>query len=225
MNKILTITLFALLSFSACIQNDIIEDFVEPQLRITSSVDSIGLNSSFQFESMYLNNVGVEEMATVTWSSSEPSIISIADDGLAQALQAGTATITAEYINGQDILTDSKVVSVGSSTVIPTAQEKSGTITTTSSYALEGDFILKEDGDDLILEFDANYNASTALPGLYVYLSNNRNTIANAYEISAVQTFSGTHNYTIPNIGLSDYNYVLYFCKPFNVKVGDGEIK
>ncbi|MFT6149760.1 MAG: hypothetical protein ACJAUH_002454, partial [Saprospiraceae bacterium] len=85
MNKILTITLFALLSFSACIQNDIIEDFVEPQLRITSSVDSIGLNSSFQFESMYLNNVGVEEMATVTWSSSEPSIISIADDGLAQA--------------------------------------------------------------------------------------------------------------------------------------------
>lgn len=225
MYKLTTITLFILLGFSACIQNDIIEDFVEPQLRITSAVDSIGLNSSFQFESMYLNNVGAEESVTVTWSSSDPSIISIANDGLAQALQNGTATITAEYINGSTMVTDTKTVTVGNTTVVPTTQEKSGMIATTSSYALEGDFVLREDGNDLVLEFAANYNASTALPGLYVYLSNNQSTIANAYEISAVQTFSGVHSYTIPNIGLNDYNYVLYFCKPFNVKVGDGEIK
>lgn len=224
MYKLTTITLLALLSLSSCIKDDIVEDFVEPQLRITTTADSIAVDSFFQFESMYLNNVGVEETVEVVWASTAPSVVSITNDGLAQGLQIGTATITAEYINGQTSLMASTAVSVGTTTVVPTSQQKSGTVETTSSYALQGDFTLREEGNDLILEFGEDYNASTALPGLYVYLSNNRNTIANAYEISAVQVFSGTHSYTIPNVGLNDYNYVLYFCKPFNVKVGDGEI-
>ncbi|MFK7945967.1 MAG: DM13 domain-containing protein [Saprospiraceae bacterium] len=225
MNKLLVITLFALLSFTACIQDDIINDFVEPILSITSSVDSIEINTSFQFESKFLNNVGVEEAVDVTWISSDPSVISINNDGLAEALEKGTATITVEYIGEQNRLTDTRTVSVGETTTIQQSQAKSGMIETTSSYALTGDFTLEQNGSDLILNFDANYNASTALPGLYVYLTNNRNTTANAYEIGAVQVFSGEHSYTIPNADINDYNYVLYFCKPFNVKVGDGEIQ
>lgn len=225
MNKLITITLFALVSFSACIQDDVINDFVEPELSITTSVDTIEINTNFQFESKFLNNVGVEEEVDVTWTSSNPSIIAIANDGLAEALEEGTATITAEYIGEQNRLTDTRTVSVGQTTIIQQPQSKSGMIATTSSYALTGDFTLEQNGNDLILNFDGNYNASTALPGLYVYLTNNRNTTANAYEIGAVQIFSGEHSYTIPNADLNDYNYVLYFCKPFNVKVGDGEIQ
>ena len=150
-------------------------------------------------------------------------IISIADDGLVQALQEGSSTISVEYDNGLGILKDSITVHVGLETVIA-PQQKSGTIATTSTYALSGDFTLSEEGNNIILEFADNYNASTALPGLYVYLSNNQNTIANAIEIDRVQVFSGAHAYTIPNVGINDYKYVLYFCKPFNIKVGDGEI-
>lgn len=225
MNKGFAIILLALVSFSACIQDDIINDFVEPQLSITTSVDSIEINTTFQFQSKFLNNVGVEEEVNVTWTSSNPSIIAISNDGLAEALQAGTTTITVEYIGEQNRFTDTRTVSVGQTTIIQEPQSKSGMIATTSSYALTGDFTIEQNGDDLILNFGANYNASTALPGLYVYLTNNRNTTANAYEIGAVQTFSGEHSYTIPNTNINDYNYVLYFCKPFNVKVGDGAIE
>ncbi|MEM9549152.1 MAG: hypothetical protein AAGA77_24405, partial [Bacteroidota bacterium] len=62
------------------------------------------------------------------------------------------------------------------------------------------------------------------LPGLYVYLTNNRNTTANALEIGAVEVFNGAHTYTVEDVGINDYKFLLYFCKPFNVKVGDGEI-
>ena len=225
MNKLLTITLFALVSFSACIQDDIIDDFVEPVLSIITSVDTIEINTTFQFESQFLNNVGIEEDVNVSWISSDPSIISISNDGLAEALQEGTATITVEYDGEQNKITDSRTVNVGQTTIIQEPQSKSGMIATTSSYALTGDFTIEQNGDDLMLTFDENYNASTALPGLYVYLTNNPSTTANAYEIGAVQVFSGVHSYTIPNVSISDYNYVLYFCKPFNVKVGDGAIQ
>jgi len=60
---------------------------------------------------------------------------------------------------------------------------------------------------------------------LYVYLTNNPSTTAGALEIGKVTVFEGTHIYTIEgDIPLNQYNYLLYFCKPFNVKVGDGEI-
>ena len=40
-----------------------------------------------------------------------------------------------------------------------------------------------------------------------------------------VQVFDGAHEYALPaGIGLLDYDYLLYYCKPFGVKVGDGAI-
>ena len=89
---------------------------------------------------------------------------------------------------------------------------------------LEGSFTLEQVGDDLLLEFADDYRASSALPGLYIYMTNNKNTNANALEIDAVETFNGAHSYTIQNVGINDYKFLLYYCKPFNVKVGDGDI-
>lgn len=213
-----------LLSIFACIKDDYVEDFVEPVLRIISTVDTIGIDESFQFEAMYLNNVGLEEEVSLQWFSSAPEVLSIStNDGLAQALQEGSAIISVKYNVGSLSLEAFMEVNVGAETVSNTT-ERMGTVASTSSYQLMGDFLLKEDGNGLILELSDNYAASTALPGLFVYLSNNKNSIGNAFEIASVVTFSGAHTYTIPNIGINDYSYLLYFCKPFNVKVGDGEI-
>ena len=161
---------------------------------------------------------------SILWQSSAPEIISIDPNGLALGLQVGGATITATFNDDGQLVQDSIQVHVGEQTVIVNTA-RSGTIATTSSYLLEGDFTLSALGNDIELSIADNYRASTALPGLYVYLTNNPNTIASAYEIGPVTTFSGAHSYTIPAAGLNDYNYVLYFCKPFNVKVGDGEIQ
>jgi len=100
-----------------------------------------------------------------------------------------------------------------------------GTIRTTSSYKLEGDFTLKEEDGKLIIDIADNYEASDALPGLYIYLTNNPNTNTGAVEIGAVDIFKGAHTYEVTGVNINDFDYLLYFCKPFGVKVGDGEIK
>jgi hypothetical protein len=213
-----------IIALSSCIKDDFINDMIDPVLRITNPIDTIAESTTFQFEAMYLNNVGLEEAITPTWQSSQPNVIQISNDGLAEALQPGSSVISVEYTDGSNILRDEIEVHVGETTIV-VSTDKIGSIATTSSYKLTGDFSLKADGTDLILEFANNYEASTALPGLYVYLTNNNTTTSNALEIGKVTTFSGAHSYTIPNTGINDFKYVLYFCKPFNVKVGDGEIQ
>lgn len=222
--KAFSFTLFLALTLTACIQDDIVFDTVEPELRITAAVDTIAVDSSYQFDAVYLNNVGVAEAIDVLWESNAPDIIDIDADGLATALQLGSATITASFDDGTVLVQDAVEVHTGEET-ISLSTERSGVIRTTSSYLLEGDFTIREQGNGIQLDIADNYRASTALPGLYIYLTNNPNTIANALEIGGVETFSGAHSYTIPNVSLETYNYVLYFCKPFNVKVGDGQIQ
>ena len=100
-----------------------------------------------------------------------------------------------------------------------------GQIRTTSSYTLEGNFRYEHNGTQIILSIDDSYRASSSLPGLYLYLTNNPNSPEDGYEVGAVSVFSGAHSYTLPSsIGLMDYKYLLYWCKPFRVKVGEAQI-
>ena len=87
--------------------------------------------------------------------------------------------------------------------------------------------ILKEipNTNDLELIISENYKASERLPGLYLYFTNNINTVANAKEIQKVTVFKGTHTYIIKNTGINDFTHLLYWCKPFGVDVGNGETK
>lgn len=227
MKNLLLFSTVLLLSLSGCIKDDIVFDSVDPVLRITNVPDSIGFGTSFQFDFRYLNNVGQEEEVNPEWSSSDPEIISIDATGLAEGLQTGEVLISVSYTFEGSLINDSALVAVGTETVISEepSTDREGNIRTTSSYALTGEFTLIQDEEDLILEFAADYVASSALPGLYVYLTNNPNTTNGALEIAKVTTFNGAHSYRIPNTDINDFNHVLYFCKPFNVKVGDGEIQ
>ena len=209
---------------SACVGDDFIDDFADPVLRITSSINALEIGTTFQFEKRFLNNIGREEQVAVDWLSTNPAVISIDNNGLGQALSIGSSTIKVSYTEDGLSLMDTLTLSVGESTVV-TETVITGSINTTTFYTLEGDFELRSVGDDLMLELKDNYLASSSLPGLYVYLSNNRNSIADAQEIGRVTEFSGAHSYTIRNTGINDFAFLVYFCKPFNVKVGDGEIQ
>lgn len=211
------------LLFYSCIGDDIIDDEVDPVLKITNPIDTLAFDSSYQFTLMYLNNVGREEQVEmVNWTSSEPDIISIDDTGLAKGLQTGGAIIRAQTNANGIVVDDELFVNVGEETIIASAA-RTGTLATTSSYQLEGSFSLSEVEGDLVLAFEDDYISSDRLPGLFIYLTNNPNTTSGALEIGEVSIFSGEHTYTLPSgTGLNDYSHVLYFCKPFNVKVGDG---
>ncbi|MFK8008714.1 MAG: Ig-like domain-containing protein [Saprospiraceae bacterium] len=225
MNKnVFVIMIFGILILNGCIGDDIIEDRVDPVVRVSNPIDTLKNGTSYQFEATFFNQVGKEEMVDLSWSSSDENIISVSETGLANALQIGNTLITVEGLapTGEQVSAE-LLVAVGEET-IGSVSERTGTLQTTSSYELKGDFVLKEEGGVLKLSFADNYKASTALPGLYIYLTNNPSTTAGAFEIGAVTVYEGVHSYELPNsIELMGYQYVLYFCKPFNVKVGDGE--
>jgi len=210
--------------FTACIKDDFVDDMIDETLRITTNLETIEINSEFQYEARFLNNIGQEEDVQFLWSSSDESIVSISSTGIAKALGSGTATIKVEYTDDNIMLEDMIDLTVGEETV-ERINSIEGVIKTTSSYLLEGSFVLSQVESGVNVAFMDDYKASTALPGLFVYLSNNRNSIGDALEIAEVKTFNGAHEYNVSGVEFSQYKYLLYFCKPFNVKVGDGELK
>jgi len=212
--------LIILISLAGCIGDDFVDDEVDPVLRITTLVDTIEINTSFQFEHSFFDNIGQEQNVTANWSSSDPDIISIDENGLATAINEGSATLKSEVNFDGVTVSDEHTVVVGQST-ISTLQMTSGQINTTTFYTLEGDFNFNETEEGVEIIVMDNYVASADLPDLRIYLSNNRNSIANALEIGRVEVFSGAHSYDIPGVGFSDFQFIIYFCKPFNVKVGE----
>ncbi len=211
---------------AGCIGDDVVFDEVDEAVRIVNPVDTIALGETYQFEAMYTNNVGVVEQVAISWSSNAPDTFSIDGQGLATALQKGPATITATVeVEGKAPVFDEITVVVDEVTVGP-AQNPYGMLVSTSSYALTGSFEITDDGNgNAIITFSDDYSASTALPGLYVYLGNNPSSITNAIEIGLVEIFDGQHQYEVSGVGIYDNEYLLYWCKPFNVKVGEGVIQ
>ena len=221
------LSLLALLLLSGCIGDDVIFDTVPEAVRILNPVDSLSVGITLQLEPRYTNNIGEVEERDVQWSSTDAEVVAIDNNGLATALAEGSAILTAEVLlDGMAPVSDAIEVIVSEEEVIGSGPgQRRGVIRTTSSYLLEGRFTMREDGNDIVLDIADDYRASTSLPGLYVYLTNNPSTVNNALEIGRVETFSGAHSYRISGIGMNDYDYLLYWCKPFSVKVGDGEIE
>lgn len=217
--------IIALLGVS-CIGDDFIDDFIEAELRIDNAIDTIGIDTEYQLETSFFNNIGKQENIAATWISETPSIVSVTPSGLARGIESGSATLIATVEAAGVTTTKSIEIVVGeATTAVVEGTKRTGSLRTTSSYLLEGNFILEKNGQVLTLTVDETFKATTALPGLHVYLSNNPNSVADAFDIAEVKVFDGLQTYTLPNsIGLNDFNYVLYYCKPFNVKVGDGEM-
>lgn len=180
-------------------------------------------NQTHQYTTTYTDQTGQTQTPQITWSSSDTNIASISSTGIITANSIGSVTITASVTLNGNTTTDQDTITITGST----PKEKTGTIKTTSSYPLSGTFTLKEipNTNDLELIVNADYNASTALPGLYLYMTNNPNSVGGAKEIQKVAVFNGAHTYIIKNTGIDDFNHLLYWCKPFSVKVGDAEIK
>lgn len=213
---------------TSCIGEDIITDFIEPELRILNPISSLPASETHQFNVAYFNNIGIEEETTVTWISSNETVASVNSSGLLTAISEGVSNISAS-IQDEDVFLEenfSITVSENGTVIIIEPVVKSGTIVTTSSYLLTGTFTLQdqENSDNLLLSVNSDYQATTSLPGLYLYLTNNPNSISGAYSVGPVSVFNGAHNYTIPDTNINDYTYLLYWCQPFGVKVGTGEI-
>ncbi|TVZ58204.1 Ig-like protein group 2 [Flavobacteriaceae bacterium MAR_2010_105] len=219
--------LFVLAVLQGCIGEDIINDEVSPEVRILNPVEQVAVSETHQFNASYFNRVGQVEITTISWSSSVESVATIDANGLLTGISEGQTVIKAIVnLSNNSMVEDETTVTIVMGDAQQNTTSKSGSIATTSSYMLTGDFTLQtiENTNNLLLSLANNYKASTSLPGLYVYLTNNPNSVANARSLGPVRVFEGAHSYTIENVGINDYSYLLYWCEPFSVKVGGGNI-
>ena len=163
--------------------------------------------------------IDIPETATTTSTTSSNTIV-----GDTSSTSSGTSTSSATTTETTVTNSNTNHNSEDNGVVVA-AQTFEGQIRSTSSYLLEGNYIYEHTGTNVLLSLNNNYKASTALPGLYIYLGNNPNTTEGAYEIGPVTVFQGAHEYSLPSsIALMDYQYILYWCKPFNVKVGEAQL-
>lgn len=213
------------LTLLGCIGDDVIFDTVAEAVTITIAPDTLAVDDSFQLTARFTNNIGQVEEHPIDWASTDASILTVDAAGLVTGITKGNAAVvaSASLTDGRTVADTAQIV-VDEETVV-TNTSRSGVLKTTSGYNLKGNFELTATATGVLLSFSTDYEASTSLPGLYVYLGNNPSSIANALEIGLVAVYDGAHSYEIPAVGLNDYGYVLYWCKPFGVKVGEGKIE
>lgn len=213
-----------ILGLYGCIGDDFVDDFVEPEIRSNQVPSSIAVGDSFQIEATFLDNVGKPVQVPLLYISEDETIFTVDNNGLILAHSEGNAQLTISVEFEESTYTTMVPISVAAVTVIE-PESKNGTIATTSSYELSGSFTMTKTSTGIVINIAEDWTASTALPGLYIYLTNNKNTSTGALEIGPVTVFEGEHAYEVANVGLNDFSHILYFCKPFSVKVGDGEIR
>ncbi len=214
----------------SCIGTDIIDDLVEPRITLANRIEAMIVADDYQFQALYFNNIGVEQQAFFEWISSNPDVLEISESGLASAFTSGVSTIT---FTAND-LSSSFSISVFhpdevNADSIRMAQllnsERTADLVSVSSYQLEGTATLRP-GSKLQIVLSDDFETTDVLPGLYLYLTNNPNTINNALEIGVVKEFSGGQIYDVPEmIRLQDYSHILFYCKPFVVAVGQGKFE
>jgi len=214
---------------SSCIETDTVDDIIPEVLEITNPIMSLKVGDSYHLMYRYLDDVGAPAATQVRWETDDVATLTINEEGELMAIQEGQAIVSVILVKNDEIMDKITVQATDETVVIPVdsdGKSKSGTIATTSSYVLKGDFVISNVEGGVEISIADNYVATAALPGLYVYLSNNPSTVSGALEIGAVTTFTGSHSYDVlgDNLTVDTYGYLLYFCKPFNVKVGHGAI-
>ncbi|MEQ8238073.1 MAG: Ig-like domain-containing protein [Cyclobacteriaceae bacterium] len=167
--------------------------------------------SSFNIEGTKL------EREEIAWMSSNDNIASINDTGLLQAISIGTTNITASI----DGVTSAPLgFSIG-------AQVRTGTFQGVGGYKVSGSVLLEVNGDgDLKVVLSEDFEADIAL-GTFIYLSNSTSGIptrSGGLELGEI-TSNGGVAYTVSDVGLNDYQYVVVLCKPASLTFGFSEPK
>ncbi|MDA9262548.1 hypothetical protein N9P64_00410 [bacterium] len=193
---------------------------------VTALGTTISAETSFPVrEVVVITETATMTTDTATTTSTTSGTTSNTTDSNTSTSTTGSNTATTTTNTATS--TTNTSTTIGDDDVVVTApQSYQGTIQTTSSYVLTGSYEYGiNDAGQLVLDIGDDYEASTAIPRLFVYLTNNPNSPSGGYEIGEVTVFSGAHSYILPSsIDINDYKYILYWCKPYIVKVGDSTI-
>jgi len=193
------------------------------KVEIAAAQNAIALGGTLQFTVKVQNTSGQDLTGkTVTWSSSNSSILSINGSGLASAVAAGTAQITATVDGIASLPISVEVTSNASAT------QRSGTFRGNSSYNVTGGVTLQQQGSALKVVFEDNFRSSNG-PQLGIYLAKNAPgvlTTSNSVSLGTLKSTTGKQEYNIPaGVKLTDFDFVVVYCIPFNVAFGFAKLE
>lgn len=199
---------------------------VTPVIRIKNSISGLVEGTTHDFDIEFRNELDQEiSPSSVSWSSDSPDIISVDSDGIITAESEGssTITVTVEYDGATYDRKVEVTVMPSSTTSDETPEVLSGTFKSSGSYVLEGSYEIEADGDDLVINFGSDYKADTSLPGYGIFLSNSPNSVDASVAKLVVERpriFKGAVSYRVKDVGIRDYNHLVFWCIPFNIQVG-----
>lgn len=166
-----------------------------------------------------LNGQNLDDKA-IQWFSENETIATVDQIGLVTAMKFGRTDIHA------------KVSGVKSNpiTISVEVEQVSGTFVPAGGYRAKGMAFLNQENGKLILRLSSDFETSFAL-GTFVYLANSTNgqeIRASGLEIAEIRT-NGAHTFDIsgkfPDVRITNYKYVIIFCKPAGVTFGFAEMR
>jgi hypothetical protein len=151
----------------------------------------------------------------ITWQSSNTSVATIDQAGNLVAVSTGNTQIVAKAAALQSV---PLVIEVAED-----IQSRTGNFSGSGGYSVAGTATLKKNGSVLELSFGNNFMASNG-PMLGVFLAKNASgslSSNNSIKVADLKSNSGGQTYPVPSgIAINDYNYVVIYCIPFNVRFG-----
>ncbi|GAA5220668.1 DM13 domain-containing protein [Membranihabitans marinus] len=183
-------------------------------IAITSEIATLIPGGTALFKAIVRSTTGIVLNETVVWKSSDPAVASIDNNGKATAHAAGETKITAE-IDG--------IVSNEFPLAVKENLGYSGSFVGKTGHRVSGSVVVSADSKTLTLQEDFSTQSG---PGLQIYLSKSADSGSGGIDLGAIKSNSGTQTYTIPDgVKVSDYKFVLVYCKPFSVVFGAAELK
>lgn len=159
--------------------------------------------------------------ANITWVSMDESLATIDANGkiTTSTTKEGTASFYA--------LADGKMSNIYTIKLFDGANVlvRDGVFQGSGGYSVSGAVSLEQQANgDLVVKFADDFMSSTG-PGLVVYLSNSKtDVIGQGVELMALPQNSGAFEIDVTainsNIDITDYEFVMIHCKPFNVLFG-----
>ncbi|MFT6965485.1 MAG: hypothetical protein ACJAT1_000691 [Marivirga sp.] len=232
MNKYVLIITYSLYAFiTGCIGVDIVDKLESsaPQIMISTSIDTLKIGDEYQINATVIDEQGRPLInPSFAWNAITPNTVSINTNGSVIGLSRGEAVITVQFKQ----LLDSLSFHVGETTSIQSSRKID--FSGKNGYDVDGTGEISARDSEIILEFNADFSADNG-PGLVVYLSNNPSSVQGGVELTPLMANSGAQSYNISQIlnqngnnmavGLSSYDYVIIYCKPFGVTFGVGAIQ
>lgn len=192
------------------------------RVEITGAPATLNVGVSLPLQAMAFNmNDQALLGQSFSWASSNTAVVSVDANGVITGQGAGTATITATAAGIQSLPVAIQVLPAG-------GLSRSGQFSGNSGYTVSGTATLQQTGNELSLILGSNFSSGNG-PMLGVYLAKNASgglNSQNSLKLDNLKSNSGMQTYPVPaGVGLQDYDYVVIYCIPFNVRFGTAKLE